>query len=111
MIPIVSPFLIRLLSGNFARAMAIYPFVIFKHKELKQDLVILNHERIHLRQQLELFIVPFYLIYFIEYFIGRAKGMNHEDAYRNIRFEKEAYENESNLSYLKKRNLYCYWRK
>ena len=30
----------------------VYPFVFLKHKGLKKDDILINHERIHLRQQL-----------------------------------------------------------
>jgi len=46
----------------------IFPFVFLKHKYLKTDINLVNHENIHLRQ-LELLIVLFYLWYVIEFFI------------------------------------------
>jgi hypothetical protein len=49
-------------------------------------------------------IVPFYLWYGIEWLI---RGANN-NAYRNISFEQEAYDNGDNLLYLKKRKLF-YW--
>lgn len=110
MIKIISPFLIRVLTGNFARAMAVYPFVIFKEKELITDPIILNHERIHLRQQLELLLLLFYILYLMEYLMGRFKGLNHDTAYHRIRFEQEAYEHEADLSYLKTRKWWAVWR-
>ncbi len=43
------------------------PFLILKNKDLKNNLNLINHERIHLIQQLELLIIPFYFIYVIEF--------------------------------------------
>ena len=44
-------------------AVTLYPFIILKHKELNNDGVLIHHERIHLKQQIELLVLPFYLIY------------------------------------------------
>jgi len=99
MFVLVSRFLLR---KNFS-GIAIWPFIILKDKKLKQDLVFFNHERIHLRQQLELLIVPFYLWYVIEYFFRIIQYKNRNKAYRNISFEREAYANEKDLQYLKRR--------
>ncbi|MBC7425613.1 MAG: hypothetical protein H7321_03665 [Bacteroidia bacterium] len=84
-------------------AMALWPFIIFKDKDTSADPFILNHEKIHHRQQLELLLIPYYLWYFIEYWTGMLYYRNHDKAYRNISFEKEAYANQNNLDYLKKR--------
>lgn len=66
------------------------------------------HEKIHLRQQLELLIVFFYLLYVLEYILYRIQGMSHYKAYMNISFEKEAYVNEENSNYLKEKSLYSF---
>lgn len=89
-----------------ATGMAIFPFIILKNKGLKSSNVIINHEKIHLRQQLELLVLPFYVLYFIHYLINLIKYKNHDKAYRNIVFEKEAYRNDENLNYLNKGNWY-----
>ncbi|WP_452600173.1 hypothetical protein [Pontimicrobium sp. MEBiC01747] len=81
----------------------IYPFVFLKHKKLKNDVVLINHEKIHLKQQLELLIVPFYTLYLIEFIVRLVQYRNWYSAYRNISFEREAYRNENDLNYLKSR--------
>jgi len=68
--------------------------------------VLLNHERIHLRQQAELLILPFYIWYVTEYFIRLLMYRNKKMAYRNISFEREAYANEGSSGYLKRRPFY-----
>ena len=78
---------------------AIFPFILTKRKPSK---TLLNHERIHIRQQVELLVIPFYIIYIIEWFF---KG------YYGISFEQEAYENDRDLLYLKKRKIFGQWRK
>lgn len=88
------------------RGLTIFPFVFVKYSSDKKNLVFVNHERIHLRQQLELFILPFFIWYFLEFMIGMIQYRNIGMAYRNISFEKEAYNNEKNLTYLKQRSLW-----
>ena len=74
----------------------LFPFIILREGH-RDDKVLLNHEKIHLEQQKELLVVFFYIIYFVEWLF---KG------YRNISFEKEAYNNQRNLDYLKTRKKY-----
>lgn len=82
---------------------AIFPFIFLKYRSLKEDIVLLNHEKIHLRQQLELLIVPFYILYFLEFFVRFIGCRNWQQAYRNISFEREVFINEKDLNYLKSR--------
>ena len=75
------------------RALAFFPFIIIPKSTIIDDELI-NHERIHLRQQLELLIIPFYVWYLIALW---RKG------YYGISFEREAHLNDGDLEYLKKR--------
>ena len=77
--------------------------MFLKSKTLKENSVLINHEKIHLTQQLELLMIPFFVIYFLEFLIRLLQYRNWELAYRNISFEREAYANEKDLNYLKKR--------
>lgn len=65
----------------------------------------IRHESIHTRQMQELLYIVFYLIYIIEWFVRLFMIGN---AYRNISFEKEAYENQYNESYLKERKSFAW---
>ncbi len=103
---IISRSILYLLTGRFAESIALWPFIFLSRVELKNDAILLNHERIHLRQQVELLILIFYIWYILEYLIYRAKGINHYSAYRCISFEKEAYNHERDLQYLKTRKFY-----
>lgn len=85
------------------RGMTIFPFVIIKNFFDKDNKVLVNHEKIHIRQQIELLILPFFLIYFLEYLFRLIQFQDRNKAYRNISFEREAYANERNLDYLKTR--------
>ncbi len=87
----------------------LFPFIILRDKHLKQDKRILNHERIHIRQQVELLVLPFYVLYLIEFAIGLIKYKNKSNAYMNISFEREAYRHDLDLNYLKDRKWWA-WR-
>ena len=63
MIPIVCKYL----TPRGFRGLTLFPFVFVKSKKDLQDLVFLNHEKIHFRQQIELLIVPFYVLYLMEF--------------------------------------------
>lgn len=70
---------------------------------------VLNHEKIHTAQMKELWYIPFYIIYLLEWIVRLFKKGN---AYRNISFEREAYRNEHDMNYLdNKRRPYEMWRK
>lgn len=100
---IVSKYLVR---KGYA-AMAIFPFIFFRKKEYINPKR-LNHEKIHLKQQLELLIIPFYIWYGLEFLVKWIKFKDSKKAYYNISFEREAYQNEYNLKYLKTRKLFSF---
>ncbi len=83
-----------------------FPFVFLKDAADKKNVVFVNHERIHLRQQLELLIIPFYVWYLLEYLFRLVQLRDRKKAYYAISFEREAYENEKDLSYLKRRSFW-----
>jgi len=86
--------------------MAIFPFIFSKSK--MPGKVLLNHETIHLKQQLELGLLPFYFWYFLEYLIRLIQYKNHYLAYLNISFEREAYANEREFEYLVNRKFWAF---
>ena len=86
----------------------LFPFIFLKRKELKQNEVLINHERIHLKQQLELLVIFFYVFYFIEWIFKLIKYRNFEKAYRNISFEREAFENEKEGYYIEDRKFWAF---
>ena len=88
------------------RGLTVFPFVFLKYRNDKTNAVFVNHERIHLRQQIELLILPFFIWYLLEYLFYLIKTNNKNHAYRSISFEREAYSNETDLEYLKKRKLF-----
>jgi hypothetical protein len=70
----------------------------------------LTHERIHLRQQAELLVIPFYLWYVTEYLVRLIMYRNRHRAYGSISFEREAYANEANSLYLNQRPMWNFLR-
>lgn len=74
-----------------AQGVAIFPFIFISHKEPDCPEWLIRHEKVHIRQQLQWLFIPFFVVYGFDYLKGRIKGMNHNDAYMDIRFEKEAY--------------------
>ncbi|MDC7994531.1 hypothetical protein [Altibacter sp. HG106] len=100
MIIIVKPAILR----KNIRAITLWPIVIVRDKACLQNSVLLQHERIHLRQQLELLVIPFYIWYLIEFAIRWMFSGNWDKAYRNISFEREAYQHERDPDYLQSRS-------
>jgi len=111
-IDIVSPRLINMLTFNDkkVRAMAFYPFILYRHKNYADIKVIENHELIHHQQQRELLIIPFHLLYFLHFLYGLIKLKNYNKAYYHVCFEQEAYAHENDFEYLKNRKFGS-WRK
>jgi len=80
--------------------------VIFVRNGVVVSNRLLNHERIHTRQMLEMLVVVFYLWYLVEWAVklfryGRM-------SYYHISFEREAYRNELDYSYPEKRKLFSW---
>lgn len=85
---------------------ALFPFVILRSKAFKNDAILINHEKIHLRQQLEMLVLPFYVFYAVEFCIRLLIHRKWNIAYRHISFEKEAFTNEKDLAYLQTRSFW-----
>ena len=99
----------RFLVPKGYRAITLYPFIFVRNENDKFDKELINHERIHLRQQKELLVLPFCIWYFLDFLIKLIRYRNWDKAYRNIIFEREAYNNQSNLDYLKVRGIWWFW--
>ena len=88
--------------------MALFPFILVDEECALHDNTLLNHEKIHLRQQAELLVIPFYLLYLLNYLFNLTRYHQHEKAYLNISFEREAYTYEADHTYLYKRGWYSW---
>jgi hypothetical protein len=89
-------------------AIALYPFIFIRHEGLRNNASLIHHEKIHHRQQLELLIVGFYMLYGINYLFNLLKYRAHYKAYREIIFEREAYAMDKDFGYLKRRKLFAF---
>lgn len=115
---------------------AIFLFgVLFVRPTYKINDVFINHESIHSKQYYELFgfgfifllslslftiisywwllLSPFtfYILYGLEWLIRFfVYGFNLHKPYKNISFEREAYDNQDNLEYLKTRKIFSFFR-
>lgn len=94
-------------------------FVFLFFAEKNPSRVLINHERIHFFQQVELLFIFHWILYvlFYLYHLARISGragiklkQRHDIAYRAIPFEKEAYHNEKNLTYLADRPWFAWIR-
>ena len=66
------------------------------------------HESIHWEQYKECLILGFIVLYVFFYLINLLKRQSGSEAYHNIPFEVEAYENESEVSYLNNRRHFAW---
>lgn len=96
----------KYLTPKWVRGISIFPFVVLSYNEDKLNPVLLNHEKIHIRQQLELLVIPFFIWYGLEFIVRYFQYKSWNKAYMNISFEREAYQNEKNLHYLKQRSFW-----
>lgn len=101
---ILAPFLLK----PSVNAMAIFPFILIKHRRQKTNNQLINHEKIHIKQQIEMLCIFFFLWYITEYCIRLIIYKNSNKAYLNICFEKEAYLNDHDLGYLSKRKFWAF---
>lgn len=100
----------RYLFPKSIRGFALFPFIFLKYRTDKKNPILINHEKIHLRQQVELLILPFLIWYLLEFMLRLIQYENWDLSYRNISFEREAYTKEHQLDYLKKRPLFGFFR-
>ncbi len=79
--------------------------LLFVHYGVSLTDELINHERIHTQQMVEMGFIPFYFWYITEWLIRLPiKGR----AYTNISFEREAYAYMNDLTYLKHRKHYAW---
>ncbi|MFD2146667.1 hypothetical protein [Mucilaginibacter antarcticus] len=88
--------------------MAIYPFILLKKADHRRDAVLIRHETIHLKQQQEMLVLPFYMVYLIIYLFNLFRFKNHDRAYKAIIFEREAYSNDREPGYVTNRPFWAF---
>ncbi len=89
-----------------ARAVTVFPFIFVR---ANKDVIpwVINHERIHLRQQLELLIIGTIILHVFEVLYALLfLRLRWYEAYLWSSTEQEAYRNQNNLDYLKQRKIF-----
>lgn len=92
--------------------------LVFTRDRRWVDRYVLNHELIHCHQQLEWLYIPFFMLYLVEWMVNIVKQfviasgrIDLDRAYRDISFEREAYANERDFTYLSRRRHYANYRR
>ena len=127
----------KIISKHFPfagyKAMTVWPFVFIRNSMAwayneRTD----RHEHIHGSQQVEMLAVGtviatvlflfgcgwwslaalplFFYWYIVEWLIRWAYYRNRDTAYKNISFEREAYANQSNITYLDERKPFAWFK-
>ncbi len=103
----------RLIGLPNAYAFAFWPIMCIRpdkagYHRFRQ---LVNHEEIHLCQQLELLLIPAEILYYGEIIYARwIKKLPTKQAYYFVAAEQEAHRNEENFDYLKTRKPYAMFR-
>jgi hypothetical protein len=97
---------LNFILGSDIAGITLAPFGIYLITEELNNVITVNHESIHWKQQMEMLILPFYIWYLIEWFLKLFIHGN--QAYYTISFEREAYANQDNKDYLKTRKHYSW---
>ena len=88
-------------------AITLWPFVFVRRGQDSPQLI--NHESIHISQVNECWVLGFYGVYLWDWLQGLIKYRSLTLAYRNIRFEQEAYSADQDPDYLESRQSFA-WR-
>lgn len=99
---------------GFVKGVTFLPYIILKeeynssayYKNVAKKLI--NHESIHIKQQSELLVIIFYVLYLLEFMIRFILSFDRYESYNNISFEREAKINEGNLDYIKTRKFWAW---
>lgn len=93
----------------FGRYKAINLFgFLFVKRGIQLTPTLLNHESIHTYQWKELWYIGFFILYFLEWLFRSIQYLSFYKGYKNISFEKEAYYNQNDYSYLDNREKHSW---
>lgn len=87
---------------NYYTGLSFFIFVWISRLD-DDEPTLVRHETIHFWQQVEMLFIFHWIFYGVFYLVARAKGHCHYIAYRYNPFELEAFSNETDKDYLKKR--------
>lgn len=94
--------------GNFY-ATNIFGLIFCRSDKGRLSEVQKNHEYIHTLQQREMLFVGFIVWYVVEWCWRYVKCHNFMKAYRDLYFEREAYQMEHDLDYHHHRRHFAWW--
>jgi hypothetical protein len=92
---------------NYYTGLSFFVFIWISRLE-KDESRLVHHEKIHFWQQVELLFVFHWMFYAFFYMVARFKGHCHYIAYRYNPFELEAFGNDPDFGYLKKRRPFAW---
>ena len=94
------------------KAIALWPFIFVRTSATRMSDEswnrMIQHECIHLRQQQELLLVGFYLLYLFLWLWWSMRYRSFHKGYRRVVFEVEAYIFESDNGYLERRKRWSW---
>ena len=89
-----------------AKGAALFPFLLVRSEEFATPLII-NHERIHFRQQIETLFIGVLILKIIETCYARFVLKLQAPQYNHyLAAEQEAYRNQHDMEYLKNRRMF-----
>jgi hypothetical protein len=92
---------------NYYTGLSFFVFIWISRLD-KDELRLYRHEKIHFWQQVEMLFIFHWFFYAMFYVLGRAKGHCHYIAYRYNPFELEAFSNDPDVNYLRKRKPFAW---
>jgi len=99
----------RWILGKHFRVLCIWPILFVKPEEtMPMEQKTLQHEQIHVRQQLEMLWVFFFIWYGFEFLVRLVQYHNRYAAYSALSHEKEAHLHEADEGYLKIRKPFAW---
>lgn len=78
-------------------------------KSERLNVTLMNHEKIHIVQQKDLFFIFFLLLYVLEFIFNVFRYFDIRKAYWLISFEREAYAHQHDNEYLELRIKYSFY--
>lgn len=90
-----------------AKAVTVFPFIFVRSKD---ELIpwLVTHEKIHIRQQMELLFIGAVFMHFFEVLYGfLVLRMSWYETYLWCSTEQEAYRNQNDVDYLKNRRIFA----
>lgn len=92
---------------NYYTGLSFFIFIWIR-KEPQDQTQLVRHEKIHFWQQVEMLFIFHWLFYALFYLVGRVNGQCHYIAYRYNPFELEAFTNDHDVDYLRKRRPFAW---